>query len=177
MADQNNADNGAQSQQDAGVQGQQTQQIEQNAAQGADNGAQAQQSTQTQSTPLAGNTVNAHKYQRDLAKVEAERDAAKAEAEGYKELKSEFEAWKAEQEAAKTESALKEAGCHDIVAASARLKEFDGDVTKLKEAAPYLFASSDKSKSTGGNPKGTPDPEDERTKKMRETFGLTNEKE
>lgn len=125
----------------------------------------------------AGSTVNAHKYQRDIAKIEAERDAAKAEAEGYKEFKSEFEAWKAEQEAAKTESALKEAGCHDIVAASARLKEFDGDVTKLKEAAPYLFTSSDKSKSTGGTPKGAPNPEDERTKKMRETFGLTNEKE
>lgn len=125
----------------------------------------------------AGSTVNAHKYQRDIAKVEAERDAAKAEAEGYKALKDEFEQWKAEQETAKTESALKEAGCHDVVAASARLGEFDGDIEKLKEAAPYLFTSTDNSKSTGGNPKGTPDPEDERTKKMRETFGLTNEKE
>lgn len=125
----------------------------------------------------AGSTVNAHKYQRDIAKVEAERDAAKAEAEGYKALKDEFEQWKAEQETAKTESALKAAGCHDVVAASARLGEFDGDIEKLKEAAPYLFTSTDNSKSTGGKPKGTPDPEDERTKKMRETFGLTNEKE
>ena len=75
------------------------------------------------------------------------------------------------------ESALKAAGCHDVVAASARLGEFDGDIEKLKEAAPYLFTSTDNSKSTGGKPKGTPDPEDERTKKMRETFGLTNEKE
>lgn len=123
----------------------------------------------------AGSTVNAHKYQRDIARLEAERDAAKAEADGFKGLKAEFEAWKAEQEAAKVESDLKAAGCHDVVAATARLKEFDGDVSKLKEAAPYLFTSSDKSKSTGGNPKGTPDPEDERTKKMRETFGLTNE--
>ena len=119
--------------------------------------------------------MNAHKYQRDLAKVEAERDAAKAEAEGYKGLAAELEAWKAAQEAAKVEGALKEAGCHDVVAASARLKEFDGDVAKLKEAAPYLFTSSDKSKSTGGTPKGAPDPEDERTKKMREMLGLTNE--
>lgn len=125
----------------------------------------------------AGSTVNAFKYQRDIAKVEAERDAAKAEAEGYKALKDEFEQWKAEQETAKTESALKAAGCHDVVAASARLSEFDGDIEKLREAAPYLFTSTDNSKSTGGKPKGTPDPEDERTKKMRETFGLTNEKE
>lgn len=119
--------------------------------------------------------MNAHKYQRDLTKVEAERDAAQAEVEGYKKLEKEFADFKAEQETAKTESALKEAGCHDIVAASARLKEFDGNVAKLKEAAPYLFNSSDKSKSTGGKPKGAPDPEDERTKKMREVFGLTNE--
>ena len=48
---------------------------------------------------------------------------------------------------------------------------------KLKGAAPYLFASSDKSKSTGGNPKGTPDPEDERTRKMRSYMGLDTEKE
>lgn len=135
----------------------------------------AEPATAPQPAAPAGSTVNAHKYQRDLAKVEAERDAAKAEAEGYKGLAAEFEAWKAAQEAAKVEGALKEAGCHDVVAASARLKEFDGDVAKLKEAAPYLFTSSDKSKSTGGTPKGAPDPEDERTKKMREMLGLTNE--
>lgn len=121
--------------------------------------------------------MNAHKYQRDIAKLEAERDAAKLEAEGYKKLEAEFAQWKADQEKDKAEAALKEAGCHDVVAASARLGEFGGDVAKLKEAAPYLFTSSDNSKSTGGKPKGTPDPEDERTKKMRETFGLTNEKE
>lgn len=121
--------------------------------------------------------MSVHKHQREMAKVEAERDAAKAEAEGYKALKDEFEQWKAEQQAEKTNSALKASGCIDTVAASARLKEFDGDVAKLKEAAPYLFASSDKSKSTGGNPKGTPDPEDERTKNMRALMGLDTEKE
>ena len=173
MADQNNAENGAQAQQEAGEQSQQAQQAEQNAAQGTENGAQAQQaqqSTQAQSTPPAGSTVNAHKHQRDLAKVEAERDAAKAELEGYKKLEKEFADYKAEQEAANVESALKEAGCHDIVAASARLKEFDGDVAKLKEAAPYLFTSSDKSKSTGGNPKGMAG--DDLDAKLDKAFGL-----
>lgn len=121
--------------------------------------------------------MSVHKHQREMAKVEAERDAAKAEADGYKALKAEFEQWKAEQEAGKAESALREAGCHDVVAASARLKEFGGDVAKLKEAAPYLFASSDKSKSTGGSQKGAPDPEDERTKKMRALMGLGTEEE
>lgn len=121
--------------------------------------------------------MSVHKHQREMAKVEAERDAAKAEAEGYKALKDEFEQWKAEQEAEKATGALKAAGCIDTVAAAARLKEFDGDIEKLKEAAPYLFASSDNSKSTGGNPKGTPDPEDERTKNLREIMGLTTDKE
>lgn len=125
----------------------------------------------------AGTTVNAHKYQRDIAKLEAERDAAKAEAEGYKKLEAEFAEFKASQEAEKSEKALKDAGCIDTVAASARLKEFDGDIAKLKEAAPYLFASSDSSKSTGGNPKGKPDPDDERTKNMREIMGLDTDKE
>ena len=69
--------------------------------------------------------MSVHKHQREMAKVEAERDAAKAEAEGFNGLK----------------------------------------------------ASSDKSKSTGGNPKGTPDPEDERTRKMRSYMGLDTEKE
>ena len=114
--------------------------------------------------------MSVHKHQREMAKVEAERDAAKAEAEGFNGLK-------AEQAKEKAEAALKAAGCIDTVAASARLGEFEGDVEKLKGAAPYLFASSDKSKSTGGNPKGTPDPEDERTRKMRSYMGLDTEKE
>lgn len=125
----------------------------------------------------AGSTVNVHKYQRDISKLESERDEARAEAEGFKGLKAEFEAYKAEQAKEKTDAVLKAAGCIDTVAASARLGEFDGDVEKLKGAAPYLFASSDKSKSTGGSPKGTPDPEDERTKKMRSLMGLDTEKE
>lgn len=125
----------------------------------------------------AGSTVNAHKYQRDISKLENERDEARAEAEGFKGLKAEFEAYKAEQAKEKAEAALKAAGCIDTVAASARLGEFEGDVEKLKGAAPYLFASSDKSKSTGGNPKGTPDPEDERTRKVRSYMGLDTEKE
>lgn len=130
-----------------------------------------------QQTSAPGTTMSVHKHQREMAKVEAERDAAKAEAEGYKRLEAEFAEWKASQEAEKTEKALKDAGCIDTVAASARLNEFDGDIEKLKEATPYLFASSDKSKSTGGNPKGKPDPEDERTKNMREIMGLDTEKE
>ena len=126
----------------------------------------------TQPAGNQGATVNAYKHARDIAKLEAERDAAKAEAEGYKALKAELDEWKHAQEKEKTDAALKAAGCHDVVAAAARLGEFDGDVEKLKEAAPYLFNSTDSTKKTGGNPKGSPDPDDERTKKMRSIMGL-----
>lgn len=158
MADQNNADNGAQAQQEAGAQSQQAQQTEQSAAQGTDNGAQAQQSTQTQSAPPAGNTVNAHKHQRDIAKLEAERDAARAEAEGYKGLKAEFDAWKAEQAAAKAEDALKAAGCIDVVAASARLSEFDGDVEKLKGPRPTCSPLPTTARARAATRRGPPTP-------------------
>lgn len=134
----------------------------------------AQQQAQPADT---GNTVNRYKYERDVAKLQDENAALKAENEGYKALKEEFEQFKSSQEAEKADKALKDAGCIDTVAASARLNEFDGDIEKLKEEAPYLFASSDKSKSTGGNPKGKPDPEDERTKNMREIMGLDTDKE
>ncbi|NGM17726.1 hypothetical protein GMI70_06940 [Eggerthellaceae bacterium zg-893] len=101
-----------------------------------------------------GETVNRHKHERDVARLREQIDAKDKELEGYRGLKDEFEKWKAEQEAQKVDDALKSAGCHDVVAARARLGEFDGDVDRLKEAAPYLFASADKSKRTGGNPKG-----------------------
>lgn len=129
-----------------------------------------------------GNTVNAVKHMREVSRLKAQNqelqtklDAAKEEAEGYKAIGDEFHEWKAEQEREKIDGALKAKGCHDTVAARARLDEFDGDIDKLKEAAPYLFTSTDNTQSTGGTQKGAPNPEDERTKKMREIMGLKDE--
>lgn len=129
-----------------------------------------------------GNTVNAVKHMREVSKLKAENQelkdqlkASKEEAEGYKAIGDEFHEWKAEQEREKIDGALKAKGCHDTVAARARLGEFDGDIDKLKEAAPYLFTSTDNTQSTGGTQKGAPNPEDARTKKMREIMGLKDE--
>jgi hypothetical protein len=122
----------------------------------------------------AGNTVNRHKYEREMAAKDARIAELEAENKGYQSVRDDLEAYKKQQETKETESALKKAGCHDVVAASARLGEFDNDVEKLKEAAPYLFSSTGSSKSTSGTQKGAPDTEDARTKKMREYMGLTD---
>lgn len=127
--------------------------------------------------PAPGQTVNRAKYERDMKKVTDELEETKAELEGYKGLKAEFDEWKSAQQKEQTEKALKAAGCHDVVSAAARLSEFDGDIEKLKEGAPHLFMSTDNSKSTGGNPIGTPDQEDTRSANMRKIMGLEDKKE
>ena len=100
--------------------------------------------------------MSRHKYERDTGKLQAEVDELKAENEGYKALRDEFEQWKSSQEAETSEKALTDAGCIDVKAASARLPEFDGDISKLMEECPYLFASTDNTKSTGGTPRESP---------------------
>lgn len=139
---------GEESQAEGQQQEQQGQAAEQQTSQ-----AEGQQQAQA---PAPGSTVNRNKHERDMAKLQEQLDAKDKELEGYKGLKAEFEAFKAEQESAKAEAALKAAGCHDTVAARARLNEFGGDIDKLKEAAPYLFTSTDASMSTGGSQKGAP---------------------
>lgn len=126
----------------------------------------------TQPQVPAGSTVNRHKYDRDMAAKDARIAELEKENGDYKSLRDEFEQFKRAQEQQKTEEALKKAGCHDVVAASARLSEFDGDIDKLKESAPYLFTSTDTSKSTGGTQKGAPDPSDEFDAKLDKAFGL-----
>lgn len=116
----------------------------------------AQQAQPAPQPAPAGNTVNAHKHQREVQKLQEQLDAANKELEGYKGLDKKLSDFIAAQEADKADSALKAAGCIDTVAASARLSEFGGDIAKLKEAAPYLFASTDNGKSTGGSQKGDP---------------------
>lgn len=64
---------------------------------------------------------------------------------------------KAEADAAKAGAKLAAAGCVDCELARAVLGGFDGDVAKLKEAKPYLFAPQGGGKETGGRVSGTSD--------------------
>lgn len=124
-----------------------------------------------------GETVNRYKHERDLAKrddrikeLEAENAKLKGQSEDVAALAKRLDEMEANTKTEKVEASLKSAGCHNIKAAMACLDDYDGDVQKLKEGAPYLFTSTDKSKSTGGNPKGKPsDDEDE---KLDRAFGL-----
>lgn len=131
-----------------------------------------------------GDTINRHKHEREVGKLdarikelEAENAKLKDKSEDVAALTKRLDEMEAKAKAEKVEASLKAAGCHNIKAAVACLDDYDGDVQKLKEEAPYLFTSTDNSKSTGGSHKGTPDPEDERTKKMRELMGLDSGKE
>lgn len=119
-----------------------------------------------------GNTVNRYKYERDMAAKDKRIAELEEQNKGFAALQKDLDDFKAQIQAKDTEAALKKAGCHDTVAASARLGEFDGDIDKLKEAAPYLFSSTDGAKSTGGSQKGAPDPSDELDAKLDKAFGL-----
>ena len=130
-------------------------------------------STETQK----GETVNRHKHEREIGKrddrikeLEAENAKLKGRDKDVADLTKRLDDMEAKAKTEKVEATLKAAGCVNVKAAIACLDDHEGDVEKLKAAAPYLFTSTDKSKSTGGNPKGKPsDDEDE---KLDKAFGL-----
>lgn len=100
-------------------------------------------------------TVNYHKYERDIAN----RDKTIAELKDS--LATE-----------KTNAALSAAGCIDTELGRVALKAFDGDIEKLKADKPYLF-NQPKSVSTGGSSAGTPSSAAKLEKAAYEAAGLT----
>ena len=105
--------------------------------------------------------INAEKYARDMEAKDAEiaklqeqlAEAAKTE-EGRKELQKQIDEMKASQADERVTHKLEMAGCKNNKAAKALLDDYDGDVSKLKEACPYLFEGKKESGSTGGKPAG-----------------------
>ena len=127
--------------------------------------------------PPKGDTVNRYKHEREMSKLqkriddlEAENNKLKGKEDSVAALEKRIDEMEAKAKTDKVTAELEAAGCHNIKAAMACLDDHDGDVAKLKEAAPYLFTSSDKSKSTGGNPKGKPSDDEE--EKLDRAFGL-----
>lgn len=167
--------------------GQQNQSGEQNAtqteppannqtAQGGESG--SQQSQSGEASGEQGSTVNRHKHERELGKLQdriKELEAANAklqgEADGISAIEKHLNDMEAKAAREKVEDALKAAGCRNVKAAMACLDDHKGDIEALKKAEPYMFESADKSKSTGGTPKGAASSTD-LDAKLDKAFGL-----
>jgi len=134
-------------------------------------------------TGAEGNTVNRHQYERDIAnkdkeiaqlraQLEASNQGKKTTEERLAEIETKFSTMEKKYEDEKLNSTLIASGCIDTKAAKARLDEFNGDISKLKEAAPYLFTQKKQASSTGFAPSGANGSAEERRKKARAAAGL-----
>lgn len=134
--------------------------------------------------------ISADKYEREKKAWEEQKAAWEAEkAEFEKELKifKDTEDAKAQLEQKledmdrryaerEVEFSLQAAGCRSVKAARAILADYDNDIAKLKEAAPYLFESTQKG-ATGLAPAGATNSELEVKNKARKAAGLPPVKE
>jgi chromosome condensin MukBEF ATPase and DNA-binding subunit MukB len=111
--------------------------------------------------------VNRHQYERDIerrdkrikeleAQVKESNDSKAAKGDETAKLRQELDDFKGQLADERLNVALTAAGCIDAKAAKACLDDFDGDVSKLKDAKPYLFGKTEKKHlSTGGNQAGS----------------------
>lgn len=128
--------------------------------------------------------INKERHDKEIAELQAKIDelqAQAAEAAEQKEkradfekqvadLKSELEGAKASLADEKVNHSLEMAGCLNVKMAKAVLEEYGGDVSKLKDACPYLFQSNQKG-STGLPPAGAPTDDAGLVAKAREAAG------
>lgn len=120
--------------------------------------------------------INKERHDKEVAQLQAEIEALKAQAaeaaenkakrEEYERKCSDLERRMAESEVGHR---LEMAGCLNAKAARALLPDYGDDVDKLKGACPYLFGSEKKTGTTGVKPGGAPDGLDE---KLDRAFGL-----
>ena len=99
--------------------------------------------------------INREKYQRDIeakdrqiAELQAQLDEKSKTEEGRAALKAELDKLKADMADERVTHSLQLEGCLNAKAAKALLGDYDGDVSKLKDQCPYLFAER-KTGSTG----------------------------
>lgn len=107
--------------------------------------------------------------------LKAISDSKASEGSESAQLKRELDDLKRQLADEKVAASLAAAGCIDAKAAKARLEDFDGDVSKLKEAAPYLFKQPQTGR-TGGNRTGAPTDHEARLRRAREAAGIKQRK-
>lgn len=113
-----------------------------------------------------------------IAELSAKVAEAAKSAEAAESLSEQITELKRQMEDERIEFALKAAGCRSTKAARALLADHDGDVAKLKEAEPWLFAGDDaKGGTTGLEPAGASggSAEKDRIKHWRELAGLSED--
>lgn len=105
-----------------------------------------------------------------IAELQGKIDELSKTDEGRKELKGEIDKLKEEMADKDLTYALKEKGCKNSKAAKALLDDYDGDIEKLVEGAPYLFGNEKPKGSTGFKPDGAADGADE--ERLKKAFRL-----
>lgn len=118
-----------------------------------------------------------------IASLEAQiADAAKS-AEQAEKLSDEIAELKKASIEERVDFALQLAGCRNVKAARAVLSDYDGDVDKLKEAEPWLFAkhmgdgNAQPSGKTGLPNAGAETNEGKTLRRWRDIAGLTDDKD
>ncbi len=124
--------------------------------------------------------INRGRYEREMkakddeiAELKKKLEESGERAKSGEEAMKKVEALERKLADEKLAGALKLEGCVDEKAAKARLGDFDGDVKKLKESCPYLFANPRQTGSTGVRAGGAPDASAELIAKAREAAGTT----
>lgn len=122
--------------------------------------------------------ISAGKYARDMkakddeiAELKSQIAKAAETKEGREGLEAKIQKLEQDQADMKLDYELKLAGCVNTKAAKAILEDFDGDITKLKEGAPFLFEQQKKG-ATGIKPAGSPDTKQARLDEARKVAGI-----
>lgn len=152
--------------------------LEQPQAQGVEQQERPQQ--QAEALQVADDGYKAALADRDkkIAELEAQVAEAAESKAATKKLTAEIEKIRAEAADERVAYELRLAGVRNAKAAKALLADYEGDVSKLREAEPWLFAkhAAEPSGSTGLEPAGAATTEDADLKHWREVAGLTDGK-
>ena len=145
---------------------------------------ETQQAQQQQQAGGAAAGVDAEAFEAQLAErdtriaeLEAQIAEASKNAETADGLREEIAALKAQGESDRIDFKLQLAGCRNVKAARAVLEDHGGDVEKLKEAEPWMFADAPQKQSgkTGLPSAGAAKDDEKQKRHWRDLAGLNDE--